>query len=47
MMSILSSRVNVVDLMRTKFGESPATFGRIGEDGNGIEKVLTLEEQTK
>jgi len=35
-----------VDLVRTKFGETPATFGRIGEDGMGIERVLTKDDQT-
>ena len=46
MIQILSNGLNITDLLRQKYGESPATFGRIGEDGLGIEKVLTKEDQT-
>ena len=47
MIEILSNAITIKDVLRTKYGESPATFGRIGEDGNGIERVLTKEDQCK
>jgi hypothetical protein len=47
MINILSSELEIIDLLRTKYGHSPATFGRIGDDGNGIEKVLTKDDQSK
>lgn len=46
MFELLNRNLPFVDLLRTKFGETPATFGRIGEDGIGIERVLTKDDQT-
>ena len=34
-------------MLRGKYGESPATFGRVDENGNPIEKVLTKEDQCR
>ena len=47
MIEILSTNLQIVDVLRSKYGETPATFGRIGEDGNAIERVLTKDDQTK
>lgn len=47
MIEILSKSMPLTDVQRTKYGETPATFGRIGDDGNGIERVLTKDDQTK
>lgn len=46
MVEILNRNLDFVDLLRSKFGETPATFGRIGEDGLGVERVLTKDDQT-
>ncbi|CAG9332048.1 unnamed protein product [Blepharisma stoltei] len=36
----------LVDILRKKYGHSPATFGRGDENGNPLEKVLTAPDQT-
>ena len=46
MAEILTQTLPFVDLLRSKFGVTPATFGRIGEDGRALETVLTKDDQT-
>ena len=46
MAEILTQTLPFVDLLRSKFGATPATFGRIGEDGRALETVLTKDDQT-
>mmetsp|Transcript_19925 Transcript_19925/g.19953 ORF Transcript_19925/g.19953 Transcript_19925/m.19953 type:complete len:193 (+) Transcript_19925:385-963(+) len=37
---------NLIDVMRTKYGYSPATFGRHDEKNNPLETILTAPDQT-
>lgn len=47
LIGIISTSLKITDILREKYGESPSTFGRIGENGEALEKVLTKEDQTK
>jgi hypothetical protein len=47
MMEILGRNLQMTDLLRTKYGMTPATFGRVDEEGNALERVLTKEDETK
>ena len=46
LVEILAQSLPFVDVLRTKYGVTPATFGRIGEDGKALETVLTKDDQT-